>query len=1266
MPHLFFAYLFRAFMLTGALLIGSESFAETPSVGKQPAPAWVKAINVESPISIPEEQIKSGVFYLLVDRQLKVNAAGKVIFYNHYADYIVNQSGLDESSQISISFDPSYQTLTLHQLQVRREGQLLDQRETAKISLLQREKDLEKLIYDGRLSASIILDDVRVGDIVEYSYSIAGTNPVYGDLFAYDFYTQWTVPVRHFLVRVLWEKTRKLTVKNFNETIVPTHTPYEGGIEYLFEKENAQPLTINSQVPSWYAPYGRIELSDSQTWSEVVNWAIPLYRSATVVDPEITAIAKKIQRDHKTVDAQIHAALHFVQSNIRYLGLEMGENSHKPSLAAETLKRRYGDCKDKTVLLVTLLQALGVEAFPALVNSTTYQMIATHPPAANAFDHVIVYLRHNDKDWWLDPTRQHQQASLDALYQPDFGYGLIVAEGVNELTSMAAERVAKQVILDEFDLREDIAGKASYKVKTHYFGGEAERERGSLAGASSSETTEKYLNFYKNYFNDIEVLAPLAIVDQHRDTSLSVSESYQISNIWKAGENNRYTVDFYANSIDSALVKVEESKRNSPFYLRYPFQVEQTIKVQLPDIGWNLEAEEVTEKNAFFEYASQVTFDHSNNLLTLHYQYTSLANHVPAEKISFYIKARKTVINDLDYSIYQTPSTKQNEEESVDSEAEFLNEDVQVWLFLGLGVLAYLGAATFILVSWSRDSERKYSESQAVFYPVSLVKFTVLGLVTVGLYSLYWFYQNWSYIKRITTQQMLPFWRAFFHALWFYPLVTRVTAEAKNQQQTMPGGRLVWGLVALVYLLAVVAAQRDSYTYLAFLITIAIPALLAYYVNCLEQPDTTVYQINSRWKLRHYLAIAMCLPLLFIYAGYEARLLPSTKVVTGDYLLQRDIKFMQRNGILKAHEKPDYFYSDAFFDIRDDGNGLTPSRVFSYWQGDEEFYIESMAIEDIHGLEFNRGELLTDNSTLAVYREDETDFVLYLSREDNGDILFKKALEERWHKARIGREIKRAFTSAQLSDPHFKPIRKAIARLVGRALIEKDIDAQRILARLYSQGVIVKQNLERAKYFYNRIYKHNMEGANLELAWILAVGDKRVQDTDYAIAIAQEHLESRDAIRAHEVLAAAYAANGEFERAVVTQQKAITLMTTKQTQVNESHKKLAAYRQARPWVQLWSNDELANMPPETLLKAEPKYPSAAARAGITGYATFIYDVDTNGLVSNVRLDEESPKGEFEQAGRAALKNFVYIPRRVNGQAEVARGVRKRFIFELDD
>ncbi|MBL0076594.1 MAG: DUF3857 domain-containing protein [Rhodocyclaceae bacterium] len=89
----------------------------------------------------------------------------------------MRRRALPIASQIEAEFDPSYQTLTMHSLELVR-GTTRTTSSMPKVQLLERERQLEQRMYDGRVTMSVVLDDVRVGDEIHYAYTVTGLNPV--------------------------------------------------------------------------------------------------------------------------------------------------------------------------------------------------------------------------------------------------------------------------------------------------------------------------------------------------------------------------------------------------------------------------------------------------------------------------------------------------------------------------------------------------------------------------------------------------------------------------------------------------------------------------------------------------------------------------------------------------------------------------------------------------------------------------------------------------------------------------------------------------------------------------------------------------------------------------------------------------------------------------------------------------------------------------------------------------------------------------------
>jgi transglutaminase-like putative cysteine protease len=101
-----------------------------------------------------------------------------------------------------------------------------------------------------------------------------------------------------------------------------------------------------------------------------------------------------------------------VQDEVRYLGIELGTYSHTPTGPSKVFERRFGDCKDKTLLLATVLNELGIDARPALVNTDARRALDGWQPSPYAFDHVIVRAELGGKTYWLDPTTPYQRGTL--------------------------------------------------------------------------------------------------------------------------------------------------------------------------------------------------------------------------------------------------------------------------------------------------------------------------------------------------------------------------------------------------------------------------------------------------------------------------------------------------------------------------------------------------------------------------------------------------------------------------------------------------------------------------------------------------------------------------------------------------------------------------------------------------------------------------------------------------------------------------------------
>lgn len=985
-------HLARAITYLLLLLCSHLVFAKT-NYKFYDAPQWVNAKQPNMKQPVPVDRVKDGTYYLLVDNQIQVSKTGEVATLNHYAMEIVNQNGIEYSSQLNIDFDPTYQKIILHTLQVWRHGKKIDKRSTARITLIQPEREANDLVYNGEQSLNIILDDIRVGDTIEYSYSRYGRNPVFGGRFDTGRKLQWAVPIGEIYQRIVWYKSKPLYFKRRNTDIEVKQIRNGDATEYIIETRNVPAISLDDATPGWFNPYASVYFSETQSWGNVVKWGQELFANTTTESPGIREVANKIKNDHSDKQMQIADALQYVQANVRYLGLEIGENSHRPTRPDVTLQRRYGDCKDKTALYIALLRELGITAYPALVNTHQKHKIEKHLPAYDVFNHVLVKVIYKHKHYWFDPTRQYQLGTIHDIFQPDYGYALVLKPGSKSLESMQQSNTAEDIVVNEkffVDIKQP--DKVKYEVKTTYNGLDAEYQRDRIASSGLQTIQKSYLDFYKNYYPGIKPIEPVKFIDKLENGALIGAEKYAISDFWENDQKNKkFVAVFYTSSISSYLKRPKRKSREYPYKLSYPASIEDNITVNFSHNDWSFPKENFTEENDFFYYKSGVFYEKETRRLHLNYVFKTKTNSVPAARYKEYVAALKRARDTIDYGIeYRVGVTASNSQGN--STKNWLVKHTWRILIAIYGFLTILG-----IVLWISADKRHPADGDTMYYPVSVPKFLFMWIMTVGMYSLYWFYKNYAYIKRRDGSSIMPIARSIFNIFWYYPLYKDLFLhQTSNHDKATIPPRYVGVILAVLFFVSSILSNREIYALFFFLLAGLSLLPLVNYIYHINDRESVDSRYNSKLAFRHVVLTFIFLPALLYLISSDTGLTASDSVIVGDKLYNYDLKYMQRKGILKPGEKIAYFYSDAFIFIRDDGNGFTERHVFSYWNEDGKLQVETASFDEIKDISVTWAKSFKDNTVVKIVRKDGSKFLLFVARAKGKDKVFVRELKRRW------------------------------------------------------------------------------------------------------------------------------------------------------------------------------------------------------------------------------------------------------------------------------
>jgi hypothetical protein len=676
--------------------LSATSASPHPALSAAPLPAWIEPpLDPLLEVALPEDP-GSELDYLVSERQILVRERAAFV---HFAYRVTSASSLGEAAELAFGFDPAYERIALHHIRLVREGVVEDRLDLSDFEVIRQERERDRALYDGRLTAIHQLRDVRVGDVIHYAYTVTGANPVFGPHYVEGLSLGWSRPVRQFRYRILRPPGADLpATATLPATAAPSgpatdqaaaaapeaapfhrvlgEVPWEptrrrladGTQELLWQRAPLPSLLVDSDRPDWHIGYPFLQLSDFRTWAEVVDWALPLY-AAPPPEGALQAKIDALRSASEDPEARVLAALALVQNEVRYLGIELGPNSHRPSPPADTLARRFGDCKDKTLLLCTLLRALDLEADPALVNTSWGRPVATplaraeplpglHAslPTPLAFDHVIARVRLPGGDvFWLDPTRLHQTGPLAERTSHDFGQALLIRPGSTDLIDMERPEGAIGRLHEEITLTSHgFEVPADLEIRSTLNGDRATRQRAILAGTTQAELSRDYLNYYLQKYPGLTAREPVSWKDDLANNRLEILERYSIPHYWEKLDSGLWRAEVYPHAVADLVRTPGGQTRHSPLALVRPSETLVHIRVLLHE-DWEISAFDLTVEDAYLRYVSSTRAAGPREaFLTYHYQ--AKEDHVPASEVAAHAAQLAKIRGDLALSLTRDPT----------------------------------------------------------------------------------------------------------------------------------------------------------------------------------------------------------------------------------------------------------------------------------------------------------------------------------------------------------------------------------------------------------------------------------------------------------------------------------------------------------------------------------------------------------------------------------------------------------------------------------
>ncbi len=210
--------------------------------------------------------------------------------------------------------------------------------------------------------------------------------------------------------------------------------------------------------PEWGALAGRmsvqwgdaaVEGKDNQ-WRAIGQWVTTLEADRPAPSPEITAKVQQLTAGAPDFYSKLSRITESIQKDIRYFVVMRGIGGLQANHAADIFRNRYGDCKDKATLTISMLQVAGIHAFyvpvddrrgivdpdePSLIGN--HMITAIEIPADVQDDRLKAIVKGRDGKRYLifDPTNERTPVGNLPSYEQG-GYGILAAGASSQVIAL--------------------------------------------------------------------------------------------------------------------------------------------------------------------------------------------------------------------------------------------------------------------------------------------------------------------------------------------------------------------------------------------------------------------------------------------------------------------------------------------------------------------------------------------------------------------------------------------------------------------------------------------------------------------------------------------------------------------------------------------------------------------------------------------------------------------------------------------------------------
>lgn len=516
------------------------------------------------------------------------------------------------------------------------------------------------VFYDDRRLAEAYYSGLAKNAITETRYSITHTDVHMLPSFEFqDIYQKLPVASASFEVIAPEYVNLNFVLKGENiEWIRKTTTLEHGKVHYLFTATNVPAYKGFANVPSWryYVPHvipyiTSYKVTGSKRDSVIAKGPDDLYRYMynnvrglnMKVDTSVTQLAARLTQNDATPKDKAAHIYRWVQQNIHYVAIENGLEGFVPRPADTVLKRKYGDCKDMSSIILAMCRSVGLKAYVAWIGTTSLPYTTEETPLDMVSNHMICALKLGEEWVFLDGT--HSLLPFGRNREDIQGKEAVIAidDKTYKIVTIPVEHADKSLTTDSARVTID-GRKLTGELSQKYSGYDAWNIGYGMMYSKKADDEQKMVRKLTARGSDKYVQNRYDVTeDKAGQRGVTVNAAFVIEDyVQNVGKQCFVNMNLLRHFEDN---RIDEKDRNVPFYFNHKARHKEVVVLDIPK-GYKVSYLPASVKGAMddkWNYAITYTLDKQKKTVTLVKEYELNAMSIGTDRFA----ANNKAVDDL-------------------------------------------------------------------------------------------------------------------------------------------------------------------------------------------------------------------------------------------------------------------------------------------------------------------------------------------------------------------------------------------------------------------------------------------------------------------------------------------------------------------------------------------------------------------------------------------------------------------------------------------